>query len=1495
MTPTNGHFLALQWSNCVTRVRRLQAVLLMVGSGLCGPVADAQDAGQRLVYPIETLNNALSATHCSPGYLGTANAFRLVYNGGDWSRFNWPRFAPVPGAQLIEFAARSEGNAPKWILVRLLHRCGTEWQSKRIELKKEWHVFSVRADDFSLYRGGKPETTPPLALADVVQFQIVPEFGGTGVRVFWVDEIHVRPGGPSFTADGTELERVPDAETQEFERLRDLTARWSFEATRLQKEHDQAEKWLERLRAVRATWSQEAVRKTFRVDAAARSLPWQTFVVRELMEPDGKQQENGLTRANYDRRMAAVKGQPETPVIDDWRGVSASGSRLYNAVAPPKPTVVSDASGPFLRHSLRFSEKATRQTLFTDIGLPADVDITGRTVVLRARTDVGPLNERLPLLLRVWTRSPDGKESWADLAPTPMPGTAWTDVVFGVSTPVRGVRFNPASCYRLSLRYENRIDAGAQAFNVEIRNIRLGWPDATSIVRQQILHERSGKVHAARLARYRILDRIAAQERQIRQTPDLWAAYVASFSHAIARGTGTQRSAVKMLPDSFPVDLPELTLVTRFDGTRGTPLLLVALTDPLPEGGRLCVEVRSIAGELLATAARQEKTLELVIPQAGLWVPGAPRRCILRAGVLRDKELVSAVERPLGLRSAGVIPAPASTTLRHTRRVGEPDWTFLGNGLPRFPRVACYHWPKPAETAREGIRMFGDLWMDGIRRYGLSHRPETWAFCEENGISQFASLAPPYNSIKNWFDVVLLKRQHETTCRLLHGDVDRAFQDMIQVGNEVELVMWGAGLAKALPDGLYHPIDIVAEALRREARPTAPVMYVRAGSFRQVPPLPHEEVCGVNQYTGRYSGRTDEAGQNLAELARQGMLAGRPLMITEWNGPKYSWATSGIGGVTRRGAAYYLERYYRAMVGTPGIVGSSEFTLNWIIAPFEDLTNQTRAEAWKDRPKHAKFGGGYTADHIPEVGPDDAVRGPCFQATRAYQSPLYAIANSPGTVIVLTTPAARAAAERVADPLRRLGKTVDVRRATGAGERDLPASHTVICAYPGDACPVIERLGREGLLETLFPAGQAEPVIQRRVNPASPDHLLVTLAAADAQAFERGASRLAAAGDALVDLAEKEGAMPRVLALTDPGLVSVYERYILEFAARGYLQTGDDTRPELQMEEFVEPSGGLRVAWQNLGSLILDTSRKLSATELTLVDLFLKRGCNVVVTRPCYQANASLRKQFPVENAGDYELSQHFRLAQSARRPIPAKDLGGINLDTIARFGGKHVGARELTVTGFRANGATELAWAPDGTAVLAMWDRGPGRVFLIGAACGAASRVHCQVTRSGQTHPIYDRDTACGLERLTRVLINCCRYGTPQRRLLPRLCINVECESTIIEPGEDTIVRIKLTDAEGEPVAGELHMRSRLVADGKGGTRTPNRTLTADNPGVYRVRCGREVQAGVEAKENANHVRFSPPSPPAGELILSLQLKGYAVDHIPADGAVALVAAPGT
>ncbi|MBT3378037.1 MAG: hypothetical protein HN742_00230 [Lentisphaerae bacterium] len=1466
---------------------------LLVGilavSGAC-----ARELEWRFVYDVECLHNADQVTLAMPGANGTEGAFRLVHTRGDWARFNWPRFAPVDGLSILVFSARREDEAPGRITVRVRHRAGTEWQSGRLELTPNWATFSLEAADFSLFRGGEAATTPPLSLSDAVQFQIVPDSSGEGKGTFLVDEIHGLPEGPSFVAGKDELEAVPDATTQEYERLRDLCARWQFEEGRLREETGQARVWLKRLLDTQRSWADERTRSAFAADAAGRRHPWQTFGVATLMPEAADGAQRRLTRVVYDGMIEAVERQPVEPLVEDWEAVTPSASRLYDAPEPADPVVVADTDGSMLQHSLRFSAAATRQTVFTTITFPEPVDVTDRTVVLRMRTNVGPLNDRYPFLLRLWTNDVSGKESWADFAPKTKPERSWDDITFSVSSPVRGVRFTPSSCYRLSLRFENRQGTGEQAFDVDIRSIQLASPDAVTKTRHMLLRDRLTGVRGARLARYRVFDRIAAEERRIRQMPGLWEAYAASFAQPIRRSAAPTGGGQSGLPEELPQGLPELALRAQVTAVGQGAGLHVALLEPMPADATFCLDVRDIDGKLLAHATSRKTPVVLPIPQVGLWAPGASRLYLLRACALRGEAILSSSEKRVGLRTVTVGPNPVGTTLRHARRSGEPDSSILWNGLPRFPRVACYHWPKRIETAQSGVRMLGDLWMDGYRRYGLSHRPGSWDLCERYGITQFASLAPRYGSVKSWFDVPRLARGYAAVCRALRSDADRAFQDMIQVGNEVELAMWGADLAEALPDALYHPIDMAAETLRREVQPSAPVMYVRAGSFRRVPPLPHEQVCGVNQYTGRYGGRADEAGRNLAELARESMLAGRPLMITEWNGPKYSWATRGIGGVTRRGAAYYLEQYYRAMVGTPGIVGSSEFTLNWIIAPFEDLTNQTREEAWKGRPKHSKFGGGYTADHVPEVGPPDAVRGPCFQAAQGFQSPLYAIVNSPGMVVVMCTPQARAAAERIARPLRRLGKKLDV-RTIGESEGSLPDAHVVILAHPRDTSPTVGALVEAGLVEPV-PAmvGDApEPTIQRRVHPGSPDCLLVLLSAPDIEAFGRGTERLERAAEALVSLAELEGAMPRVLALTDPALVRYYTSYILEFAARGYLQGGDDTRTAFEPDEFVDAGGNLNGVWEDLGAVVLDVARPLTADELFLVNTFLEHGCNVVITRPCYAANAVFREQFPVEFVGDYALSRHYRLAAPIRAPIPVRDLGGIDVDAIARFRGEHVGAPELSVTGFRAPGGTPLAWADDGTPVLAMWARERGRVFLIGAACGAAARVHWRVTQSGQTHHLYDRDTACGLERLTRVLVNCCRFAMPERRLLPRLFVDIECESTVVEPGDGAVVRVCLTDVEGRAVAGGLRARSRLTTDGRARNSSPYRTLSPAQDGVYTVSCRAGERPEHGAVPGVNSVPFVLPSPPAGELLLSLQFKAYAAGHIPADAAVALVVAP--
>ncbi len=1451
-------------------------------------------AERRLMYSIECLNNAQSGTLVQPGANDTAHAFRLVHTLGDWARFNWPRFVPEAGLGTVRFQARADAAAPARIVVRLLHRDGTEWASEWQVLTPDWQAYRLSAHDFRLYRGGDADTTPPLMMADAVQFQIVPDSRGEGEGAFCVDEIRFLPGGPVFAGEESEQELVPDAATQEFERLRDLLLRWRLEEQRLQQQVPTLNAWLSQLRRFRRAGSGPDQRAAAEAALSSGGLPW--LALRSGVQPSVEAGEKGaaLTREEYDACLRAVSARPEEDVTAGFRGVEVSADQLYDASVQADPVLVDAGGGaPVLRHTLRFTEAETRQTLFTHIELPETVSVAGHTVVLDMRSDVGELNERYPLLLRVWTRDGSGRESWADLAPSVRPDREWRRVAFDPSGPVRGVRFTPTQCYRLSLRYENRPGTGGQTFSTDIRGVSLGHPPPMAVARREFLSAQSEAVREARIVAYRIRDQIAVEERQLRGVPALWRAYVSSFWQPLERGNSVGVPARSRLPATFPVRLPRLSLAPRLSRAAGLAVLRVSLLRPLAQGDEFEAELRGPAGKLVSVGKAATNVVELPIPDAALWAPRIPHHYALRAGVLRQGALVAGLERRVALRTVGLAPTVVNPTLRHVRRPGDPDWSLLWNGLPRFPRVACYHWPDREETAQDAVRMFADLWVDGIRRYGLSHRPRTWELCERLGVGQFASLAPRYGVVRSGLDLRPLARDYRMFCDGIRHEADRALQMMVQVGNEVELSMWGADLAEALPDGLYHPLDVVAEGVKRDLQPSAPVMYVRAGSFRRVPPLPHEDVCGVNQYTGRYGGRTDEVDQNLAELARAGQLAGRPIMITEWNGPKYSWATRGIGGVSRRGAAYYLERYYRAMVNTPGIVGSSEFTLNWIIAPFEDLTNQTREEAWRDRPKHSKFGGGYTADHIPEMSPADAVRGPCYRSTQAYQSPIYTIVNSPGDVELRATPSVtRAAVAALVEPLTQLGKRVRLGAANDKNLNTLPDTHVLVLAHPADTCSTMDALFQRGIVEAC-PGNVGpgpEPIIQRRVHPLAPDRLLVTLAAPTAAAFQRGVERLQGAADALLELRELEGAMTRVAAFVDPALVSTYERYILEFAARGYLHAGDDTRTELDPAEFVGADGQRLPAWDNLGAVILDVSRTLSSEELMLMDQFLARGCNVVITHPCYLANPALQERLAAEFAAEHGLEESFRLDASVRGPLPVHDLGGADLAAVGRFRPGDRDAAALRVHAMRAVSGQPLAWTADGAPVAACWELGGGRVILLGAACGAAAKLHCRVTQSGQTHHLYDRDTACGLERLTRVLINCCRLGVPRRRLRPRLYLHIDPDSTLVGPGQGTTVRVSLVGVEGNATAGQLRARSRLVVDGRGQASTPYRTLEASGPGQYAIQCGIPGRPERAGSPTVNVVTPGAVPESAGDVLLSLQFKAHAPGHIPADGAVALV-----
>jgi hypothetical protein len=892
----------------------------------------------------------------------------------------------------------------------------------------------------------------------------------------------------------------------------------------------------------------------------------------------------------------------------------------------------------------------------------------------------------------------------------------------------------------------------------------------------------------------------------------------------------------------------------------------------LPADAELGASASTPDGTVVATGRAQAASLALPLPGARPWAPGQPFRYRLRLAAMAQGRLLAYDERDVGLRTSAVVPAGPTPLLRHVSHRRQPDWTLLLNGQCWFPRMTVYHWPEPEKTELAGVRLLGDLWVDGLRSYGFGANPTTWERFDRRGLALLSSLAPNYRNLESWDDMAPWEEDYARACRMAAPLRNRPAQIVAQVGNEVELAAWGATIGSAFPDALYQPLDQAAAILRREWDPDVPIMYVRAGTFRDVPPLPHEQICGVNQYTGRYGGRLDEIGRDLAEIARYSLWADRPLMITEWMGPKYSWASSGIGGVSPRGAAYYLERYWRAMIGTPGIVGSSEFTLNWVIAPFEDLTNQTREEAWRKRPRHDPFGGGHTADHVPVVAPGDADRAdPCVRSMQAFQSPLYVMANSPGGIVIAGT-----GAEGLVAALTSAGVTA--RMALVDADTDLARaqSHLVLLR------PVHQA--------TAFPPDADEPVFRTVLNPASPDFLVATLDAPTPEARERGVNRLTEAAMALCELRESEGAMTRALVLTDTAHVQTYSSYLLEFAGRGYLFSGDDVRTELNEREFLDGDGRLRPAWESLSAVILDCARPLSEQEADLVEKLGRGGANVLMAAGCHEANPRLRALFPATLARCGTLAEHVALADTAMAPLPVHDLAGVDVDRIRRFRADLAESPGLSLFAIETEGAAAIALTAAGKPVIAHKPFDKGNLFLLGLHLGAAVEVHRRVTHAGVTHPLYDRDTACGLERVSRVVVNLCRYGCPERRLRPQLVLRLTPARTLVPTGESLLATVSLTDDRGIPVAGDVRARVRVVQGGRPAATGPYVDLAVAETALLEVRNASPPAAGTAAPPVPAGLTYSVPAAARSPVVVSVQIKAYAPGFVPADGAIAFV-----
>ncbi len=1422
-------------------------------------------------YTMECLGDAEKAQLIKPGAEGSAAAMALHYQQGAWSRFNWPMFRPVKGNTALRVQLRREGALPTAAYMRLLTRDGVEWQLKKaIALTEDWQAAELTPDDFKFYRGADPEKVLPLSFDHVIQYHVLPVSNHDGAGILVVDSFGFVPNGPVYTHDADEWQRPPEPTAMEYARLQDLRERYQLELAQLAGSREHVLAWTQELQAIRELWAQDS--DAARARLAAPTAPWK---LRPTAASAVATALPAMTEAEFRARLAALDGRPRTLVNDFRTHAGVSNYVLYQAVPQTSPKRIEENGELFVRQQVIFTGQHSRQTVFLSMVVPVGqdrsgyLDVSGRVVVMKVRCSARVLHEQRPFCLRLRSEHPEGLEAFLDLQPQPMPGKDWTECRFDVGTSFRSARFDPRKVTRMELRVEN-VPGEADSFALDAGPIYLAYPPALSTARDEFLADCQQQLLDARMTLLTARNELLQVEDALRVIPDLRSLYLSSFNQKLRQAAVDVASLPKPLPLYSGPSVASSTFRTRLELADGQAELVVCLS---AAAARLCVELRDAVDVALLAAvddrdgvdAWQELRLPVNVP---LWSPGNAHLYQLRmVAYSADGAVLAADRRQVGLRESALFASGVTPLLRQELTRRRPEWFFRYNGQAAFPRTAAFSWMEeslkacPAETAS----MLADLWVEGGRFYGMKLNESFWSLFERGGYAQLAAFYPSYKALKSWDDMQLFGEQLSFIAERMAQPSSHASPFVLQVGNEVELDSWGASINTAFPGTPFLPLDYMAEVLRRERLDSSPIMYVRAGHFNTVVPLPHEDVCGINQYTGRYSGRLDEVHRDLAELAAEAALFNRPLMITEWNGPKYSWATGGIGGVTIRGAAYYLERYWRGLAETPGVVGSAEFTLNWVIAPFEDLTNQSREEAWKNRPRHAAFGGGRTADHVPLLHANQVVPDECYRSMQAFHGPFYVMAKTPGDIQLLAALGTVELASALA-PLRGLGKelAVDSRSAALVAPTELPCNRHCVVVMPVGSGSAALPPAWSGLLTPLA-AGASEPLIRTMVHPHAPDYLLCVVQAADVAGLWRAIRRLGKSAAALFDLRAKESQMRRAVALVDLNREQVFRLYVLEQAGRGFFFTGDDTRTTLLAEDFYDEAGQLLPCWSALSTMYLDAPRALTADEWSLVQRLHAGGVTLVISSGCYQANAALQAAYPATLAVTDDFSQYFSqplsLHASLQGPAPLRALGGVDFAVIERFAPEMLKAPGVGVQTIRADGATALAWDEQEQAVIVRWPSaaaGQGAVVLLGYQLGDVALVHWRVTHNGQTHKIYDRDTACGLERASLAAVNA---GLPEARpgeLLPTLQLLAAPESFLVAPGEAARLLISVRDSAGRPVPGaQVNARARVRQDGRNGANSDYVRLRADVEGNFAVSCVPENASGGENVDTANLLMY--------------------------------------
>lgn len=1257
----------------------------------------------------------------------------------------------------------------------------------------------------------------------------------------------------------------------DWEQTDDLTRRWTAEYERVRAETKRAQRWIHDLYFISEKWEDE--KKHFEL---LRSLQQRSFAWQEQMSvPESHHNFEGVSWEAYQKRLQKVAEEVYS-VIELGPAMRVGVNTLFAAPIQVEPELSKSDGKWTLTHEIKFSD-AGRQVVFTRISLGEELALDNDRLLIRMRSSATKLHPTNPLRLRLHTLNPAGGESWADFVPEELPGKDWNEITFDLASPAHTHRFYPSRIEQIAFRFENNSDH-QDNFVFEISGIRIAPPHPAIRLRQAFLQEIESQLADARNELYQLRSKISKLEDDLDAHPELRQAYFSSFEVYTDSGSKSTLGQSSGFLNQFTFDknlLPPINLVTSssYHGGQFSVVIEAQETDPNAE---MIVELRDLSGNLKATGRGSAEELVLFpeIPQ--FWNPGDPCLYELRSLLIIDDQPRGYLKRIIGLRTIDRGPGGANSMLRHTRSKRQPDWNFRLNGKAFFPRVASYPISDTLFKMDDAARLFADLWVDGRRRYGFSLQPEQWEKFSRYGLGTFTSIEPPFGELNSWSDLEPFLNTFKKRISREPELFELPHHLALQIGNEVELSLWGARLSSVFTGALYQPLDAAAGTLIKAIRLNAPIMYVRSADFQKVPPLVYEDIVGINQYTGRYSGMIDEISRDLAELAKQALWADRPVMITEWMGPKYSWASTGIGGVTPRGAAYYAERYWRSMIDTPGIVGSSLFVLNWMIAPFEDLTNQTKEEAWKDRHPHLPFGGGRTADHIPLIPPGEADKSePTFRAMQGFHSPLYLMVNRPGPITIIGEDA-----DRIATPLRSFRGNVYSYEAVDS-DNELKG-HVVQLSYNSNN-------SHKQTCSEL-------PVFTTTLNPADANGLKTTLRSHSNDSAQEGLERLVQAAESLAELNRLEGAMSRVLILTDQAWISLYEMDFSEFAARGYLFGGDNVRLQLDLREILTEQNNRTIPWENISAIVVDTERQLSVDEMDALEQITKGGVNLVISANSYLSNPLFTKFLAARLIPYGTLGDDLPVSETLTTPVPVFNLGLACLETIKRFRPELMDSRGLKVYSIQAEDSIALVESPEGDSIVVKRKLGKGSVTLAGIHFGDAMHIHNRVTQSGITHPFYDRDTACRLERVSRVLVNLCRLEIPEERHLPSLFVEVTPETTWIKNHSPSKLRIKIVDVHGNPVAGHLRIRYRKTAMfGGSGVISDYLDLQPKNPGVYEVIIqpsnGSESQLYNKAGNSVIYVT----NPEEGNLpaILSFQLKAFAPNHIPADSGLALLIAP--